>query len=206
MAATLVRNGKTIAAFLRWIFIGIKALIDKDTSVALNCAEDVSIAVQRPGNIVPNVHIIELNAQLEVLLENIFDGDGGLDDHIARMGKPSEQRLRIAFYGLFGQKENFPGYQCFILICISRPCRPSLVLQFSASWAKRATSSIVMPLVVRNKAASSRGVSRMISDRSVETLPARARSSSTSISKISAILRTLFSAGGGNSSRSTFER
>ena len=90
MAATLVRDGKTITAFLRWILIGIKALIDENTSVAVNCPEDVSISVQRSGNIVPSVHIIKLDAELEVLLDNVFDGNGCLDDHIARMGKLSE--------------------------------------------------------------------------------------------------------------------
>jgi len=81
-----------------------------------------------------------------------------------------------------------------------------LCFALCARFANSATASAVKPFVVRKSAASSRGRCFIISDRSDDTRPARARSSSASQSMISAIFRTLSSAGGGNSSRSTFDR
>lgn len=72
-----------------------------------------------------------------------------------------------------------------------------------ASWA---ISSAVRPLVVRRSAASSTGWRLMMSVMSVETRPARASRSSVSHPMIPAIARTLSSAGGRNSSRSTLDR
>ena len=76
---------------------------------------------------------------------------------------------------------------------------------FFARRASRAMSSAVKPRAARRKPAISRGRSRMMSVSSDATRPASANSSSASCPMIAAIFMTLSSAGGANSSRSTFD-
>src|SRR5262249_18826003 len=200
----------------------------------------------RPRNIEQPVQIVEVDAKLQVVLDDILDRDRRLYIDAPGVSVLRKQSLRIAFDGVVWHIGNPKSHARFIRICIvGRPalprrlffprllclprqcrdrlgrqpllfprllCQPrhcrDLLLLFPASRASRASAAIasaVTPFAARRKSAISRGRSRMMSVRSDATRPASASSSSASCPMIPAIFLTLSSAGGGNSSRSTFD-
>ena len=93
--------------------------------------------------------------------------------------------------------------------CADRPARYLSGPFFLRHSARRASSSISVagkPLAARRNVANAHGCCWMIPGRSEATFPANASNSSGSSPSISAIRRTVSSPGGGNSSRSTFDR
>src|ERR1700731_5176047 len=84
MPAALVGERETIAAFLRWVLLWIEALVDHDAPIVEeNCSKDVGIEA-RTRHAEQLVGVVELDAELEVLLNNVFDGDRRRDDDAAR--------------------------------------------------------------------------------------------------------------------------
>ena len=62
--------------------------------------------------------VVELDAELEVLLNNVFDGDRRLDGDATRLRVFGQQRRRIALDHLLGKVGNKLGHVIRILFCI----------------------------------------------------------------------------------------
>ena len=62
--------------------------------------------------------VVELEAELEVLLDDILDRDRWLDDDATRLRVFGQQRRRIALDRLVGKVGGGFAHQSFILICI----------------------------------------------------------------------------------------
>ena len=67
------------------------------------------------------VRVVELDADLQVLLDDVVDRDGRLDRDAARMGIFGEKRLRVLFDRLVGHIGNVLCHWSPILICIFEP-------------------------------------------------------------------------------------
>ena len=122
MTAAFMRKGETIAPFHRGALLGIEAFVDDDSAgVEPNCAEYVRVQSNPAArNIEQAVQIVELDAKLEVLLDDVLDWDRRLHLDAPGMGVLGEQGLGIAFDGvaealsvaetelrLFGKPESF---------------------------------------------------------------------------------------------------
>ena len=110
VTAPLMCQGEAITAFLVRVFFGVETFVNNNPLfIEKYRAQDVRALTEvGAGNAEQTMGIVELNAELEVLLHYVFDGNRRFDDDIARMGELCEQRLRIAFDGLFGQIGNKP--------------------------------------------------------------------------------------------------
>src|SRR4051794_23886627 len=155
-----------------------------------------------------SVHVVEFDAELQILLDDVLYGNRQRDHNSARLCVCRQQRRRVALDLLLVEIGHFLWHQVIILASASsgRGLGHHASFTFCACRASRAMSSAVRPLVVRRSAASSTGRRLMISEMSVDTRPARASSSSASHPMILAIALTLSSTGGENSSRSTFDK
>src|SRR5688572_5302060 len=72
-----------IAAFPRRVLLRIEALVDHDTTIIEeNRAEDVGIAA-RARHVEQLVGVVELDAKLQILLDDVIDGDRRLDNDAA---------------------------------------------------------------------------------------------------------------------------
>ena len=110
VTAPLMCQGEAITAFLVRVLFGVETLVnDNPLFIEKYRAQDVgALAEVGAGNTEQTMGIVELNAELEVLLNNVFDGNRRFDDDIARMGKLCEQCFRVAFDGLSSQIWNKP--------------------------------------------------------------------------------------------------
>ena len=106
VAAALMCQGETIAAFLCWILLGVETLVDNDAFlVKEHRAQYVGTLPEvwaGAGNAKQVVSVVVLNAELEILLNNVFNGDGWLDNQAARMSELCKQRLGVTFDGFIG--------------------------------------------------------------------------------------------------------
>ena len=80
-------------------------------------AKDVGIET-RTRHAEQFVGVVELDAELEVLLDDVFDGDRRRDDDAARVRVFGQQRRRIALDHLVGKVGNELGHVIRILFCI----------------------------------------------------------------------------------------
>ena len=91
VSASLVAERKAKSAFHRRVFLGIEALVDHDALVVKeNRAENVgTLAPVKAGarNAEQPMGVVELNAELEVLLNNVLDGNGRFDNEATRLRK-----------------------------------------------------------------------------------------------------------------------
>src|SRR5215204_2525779 len=105
------------------------------------------------------VHIVELDTELEVLLDDVLDGDRRGDANASLLRIFGQQSRSIAFDGFLRKIRNELGHHAVILICIVEVmaiCRHSS-FAFCAFCANRAMSSAFRPFVVRRSAANSTG-------------------------------------------------
>src|SRR5689334_217792 len=118
------------------------------------------------------MHVVKLNAELEMLLDDVLDGHGPSDRHAARLLVLGQQHRRVAFDLLLLEVRHFLRHQVVSLSSASSnswsaDCQSSFAS--CACRANRAMSSAVMPLVVRRSAASWTGWRLIMSVMSVET-------------------------------------
>src|SRR4030088_2972542 len=75
MSAAFVRKRKTVAALHCGPYFGIEAFVNDDsTAVEPDCAEDVGVQARPTArHIEQPVQVVELDAKLEVLLDDILD-------------------------------------------------------------------------------------------------------------------------------------
>src|ERR1700737_1049957 len=86
MPTSLVGERETVAAFLRRVFLWIEALVDHDAPIVEeNCSKDVGIEA-RTRHAEQLVGVVELDAELEVLLDDVFNGDWRGEDGAAGGG------------------------------------------------------------------------------------------------------------------------
>ena len=77
MTTTLMGKRETVAAFLHRVFLWIEALVDHDAPISdEDRAEDIGIG-SRAWHAEQFVGVIELDAELQVLLDDVFDRDRG---------------------------------------------------------------------------------------------------------------------------------
>ena len=105
MTTTFVRQRKPVAAFFGGVFFRIKAYIDNDPRlVKKHCAEDVRLhAKAGTWDAKQTVGVIKFNAELEVFLNDILDGDRRHDGRAYLSTIFSQQRRRIALDRLIGK-------------------------------------------------------------------------------------------------------
>src|SRR5579884_2896625 len=204
-----VHEGKTVTPFDRRVLLGVQAFVDDDSArVKPDCPEDVRLQIEPAArHIEESVQVVELDAKLEIFLNDILDRDRRTQLDGSRLSELAEQDLRVTLdsvVGHIGNSKRHSGSSSSASSSAANGAYFSFAL--CACRARRAMSSAVSPLAARRKSAISRGRSRIISVRSEATRPALANSSSASCPRMPAIFRTLSSAGGGNSSRSTFDR
>ena len=120
MTTTLVRQSETIPAFHRRIFFWIEAFVDHDPGlVEEDRAEDVRVEARtRTRNAEAAVGIVELDSELQVFLDDIFDGNRRCDHNAARLLIFGQQRRCIALDLFLGQVGHNLGHRAVILICI----------------------------------------------------------------------------------------
>ncbi len=99
MSAAFVGERETIASFLGRIGIGIEALVDHDPLlVEVDGAENIGIEPDaRTRNAEALVHVVELDADLQMLFDDIVDRNWCFDRDAARMGIFGQERLRVLF-------------------------------------------------------------------------------------------------------------
>jgi hypothetical protein len=117
MAAPLVRQREAITAFLRRVLLGVETLIDDDaTVIEPNHPEDVGIKTEAGARHAEQlVHVVELDAKLQMLLDDVFDGDRRRNHDVARPRIISQQRCRITLDLLLAEIRDFLRHQFVIL-------------------------------------------------------------------------------------------
>jgi hypothetical protein len=89
----LMRQRKAKSAFLERVLLRVKALIDYDAMfIEVDRAENVRIAFGIARNSEHSMGVVELDAELQMLFDDILDGDGRFNDNTSRLGKLSQQR------------------------------------------------------------------------------------------------------------------
>jgi hypothetical protein len=89
----LVRQRKAKSAFLERVLLRVKALIDYDAMfIEVDRAENVRIAFGIARNSEHSMGVVELDAELQMLFDDILNGDGRFNDNTSRLGKLSQQR------------------------------------------------------------------------------------------------------------------
>jgi hypothetical protein len=110
MSATLMGHSIEVAALLRRVLRGVEAFIDHDPGlVEEHRAEDVGVEAG-PRHTEQAVGVVELDAELEVLLDDIFDGDRRGDGNASRLRLFGQQRRRVALDLFFGEVRHEPGH------------------------------------------------------------------------------------------------
>lgn len=127
MPTTFMGERETVAAVLRRVFFWIKALVDHDAPVVEeNCSKDVGIEA-RARHAEQLARVVESDAELEVLLDDAFDGDRRRNDDATRVRVFGQQRRRVGLDCLLNKVGTKLGHLSAILICISK----AVVVTFS---------------------------------------------------------------------------
>jgi hypothetical protein len=131
MPTALVRKCEAVTALHGRTLLGIKTFVDDDSAgVEPDCSEDVGVEPEpEPAAryIEQPVQVVELNAKLEVLFDDVLDRDRRLHLDAPGMGVLRAQGLGIAFDGVVGHERDSKGHPRFILICIvGRRLQPRL--------------------------------------------------------------------------------
>ena len=85
VSPALMPERKAIAAFLLRVLFRIEALVDHDAPISdEDRAEDIGIG-SRAWHAEQFVGVIELDAELQVLLDDVFDRDRGCNREAARV-------------------------------------------------------------------------------------------------------------------------
>jgi hypothetical protein len=108
MSTALMRKREAIATFLRRFLLRVESLVDHDASVVKeNGAKDIGVGA-RARHAEQFVGVIELDAKLEVLLDDVIDGDRGLD-RAADARILIQQCRGVALDCLLGEIRDEPG-------------------------------------------------------------------------------------------------
>ncbi len=91
---------------------GIEAFVDHDPLLLEeDGAEDIGIEPDaRTRHAEQPVRVVELDADLQVLLDDVVDRDGRFDRDAARVGIFGQERLRVLFDRLVGHIGNELGH------------------------------------------------------------------------------------------------
>jgi hypothetical protein len=110
--AYLVRRRVAIAPFLDRVGVGIEAFVDHDPLLLEeDGAEDIGIEPDAGTRHTEQpVRVVELDADLQVLLDDIVDRDGRFDRDATRMSIFGQERPRVLFDGLVGHIGNELGH------------------------------------------------------------------------------------------------
>ena len=112
VSAALMREREAITAFLRRVLLRVEALVDHDAPIIEeNRAEDVGIETEAGTRHAEQlVGIVELEAELEVLLDDVLDRDRRLHYDTTRLRIFGKQYRGIALDRLVGKVRNEPAH------------------------------------------------------------------------------------------------
>lgn len=108
--SALVSEREKKTAFAHRVPVWVEKLVDDDTPVTVDGAEDVGLPTFRPRDIVAGVKVVELNAELEVLLDDVLDRDRRFENDPPCILKFREQRGGVAFDSLLGEVGNMSAH------------------------------------------------------------------------------------------------
>jgi hypothetical protein len=130
-ASGLVRERVAISALFRRVCVRVKAFVDHDPLlIEEHRPDNLRIETKaRTWNAEKPTQVVELDAKLEVLFDNVVNGNRRLDCKLPRMRILGDERFRILLDRLIGHVDNFQFHRVFILICIVS--RTSIVQAFT---------------------------------------------------------------------------
>jgi len=116
---TFMGKSEKVAALTQRVLLRIQRLIDEDSTVTVDGAEDVGPPSFGPRDVISGVKVVELNPELEVFLDDVIHTYRRLKNDPTLLRELSKQCCGVALYRRFGEIRHLSAHlSSFVFIFI----------------------------------------------------------------------------------------